>query len=69
MGRFRWPSPALLGTYFLIMKNMAKVFNRDLRIGGSGSLFVNEIKVVDGDGAIGYSSNGSSVTQATSRTT
>ena len=31
---------------------MSKTFNRDVRISGGGALYVNEIKVVDGDGAI-----------------
>lgn len=48
---------------------MAKVYNRDVRLSGWASLFINEIKVIDGTGAIWYGSAGSSVTQITSRAT
>lgn len=48
---------------------MAKIYNRDVRLSGWASLYLNEIKVIDGNGWIGYSSAGSSVTQITSRAT
>ena len=48
---------------------MAKTFNRDVRLSGWASLYLNEIKVIDWDWAIWYSSAGSSVTQITSRAT
>lgn len=48
---------------------MPKIFNRDLRLSGGASLFLNEIKVIDGTWAIWYQTAGSSVTQITTRAT
>ena len=48
---------------------MGKILNRNLRMTGGSSIYVNDIVVVDGTGAIGYQTAGAAVTQATNRTT